>query len=217
MHPSIETSPKRARTYQFTTTPPCGPPRPAQAGVWGPPARAAQRARRAVNRRTPHGAARDWAVKRLPHPAAPLSFFPVALLGMDHVAMSGNQCGFRLDLSATGSPPPPIVTSPETREPVLSQVLAIGATVNVSRNRIASGIGDVALSCVTFAELMSSINLNHFTHETLHYSNVPANTPQVTFNQVLASRTSSPLVSALETFIRSGFLRLLRRRPGGVG
>jgi hypothetical protein len=92
---------------------------------------------------------------------APLSYFAVALVGLDHVAVTGNQFGMRLGpVSGTDNWTPPLK---DESEPTLSQVMVIGATVDVSRNRIASSVEDVSASLITFAEALSVVTLNQTT------------------------------------------------------
>jgi hypothetical protein len=95
--------------------------------------------------------------------AAPLSYFAVALVGLDHVAVTGNQFGMSLGAvtGTNGSAWTPPIQS-ET-EPALAQVMVIGATLDVSRNRIASSVEDVSASLITFAEALSVVSLNQTT------------------------------------------------------
>jgi hypothetical protein len=96
--------------------------------------------------------------------SAPLGYCPVAIVGLDHVAVTGNQFGMRIgdgdDGSALSTWTPPIRGE---SEPLLSQVMVIGATVDVSRNRIAAPVQDANASLITFAEAFSIVSLNQTT------------------------------------------------------
>ncbi len=120
----------------------------------------------------------DWTVARTPAPtsAAPLSFFPLAIIGLDHVGVMGNQLAVRLDVSQLSSDQLtdlerrralPIVADDEL---ILSQLFIIGTTVNVSGNRCSSGfhlepsitgpVPNSVLSILTFGETLSSLAIN---------------------------------------------------------
>jgi Family of unknown function (DUF6519) len=158
----------------------------------------------------------DFTVRRLPPPdsTAPLSFFPVALLGLDHVGVTSNQFGMRLQFAVTSPPLPPGQTAR-----ILGQVLAIGATVNASRNRCASGVGAVVLSLITFGEIMSILAVNQTTHQNacLSHRNFDASDSSTIFdasdaNQVLLMPSSPPTldVAALVQTLSAGFVKLLQ-------
>jgi hypothetical protein len=178
----------------------------------------------------------DWQYRRVP-PAgsgAPLSFFPVALLALDHVGVQNNSFALRLEKapSVTLPTPPPPLPDVGGQQPSIvhayAQVFIIGSTLNASRNRIASGIDNVVLSLLTFTELMSVASANQSTHSILGIPNVsdpisgnpngPAS-PYVLYqddqtrisagNQVMLSRTP-PVVETLARSLRQGFVRLLR-------
>jgi hypothetical protein len=113
----------------------------------------------------------DWDVTTLPslRSRAPLAFFPAAIVGLDHVGVNGNQFALRLNGNATR--PPLQVPRPSTPsqtmlipEPMLAQLLVLGATVDVSRNRISENVGSVVLSMITNADIMNITSFNQTTH-----------------------------------------------------
>jgi hypothetical protein len=110
----------------------------------------------------------DWVVKRLPtgRSRPPLSFFPVAVLGLDHVSVTGNQFGLRVVLDPDlGTPNPPDTTMPWLQGQVFAQVMALGGLVEVSRNRCSSGLRVARLSLLTYGELANNVSLNQLTHD----------------------------------------------------
>lgn len=162
----------------------------------------------------------------LPPTAAPFSFFPVALLGLDHVTVASNQFGLRLIFNTSSPTPPP----DQHNAQIFGHVLAIGATVNVTRNRCASQIGRVYLSLVTFDQIMGLAAANQMTHDFVTISNRqpdPDNTAVDPFdvstaNQVLLSlsfATSPPAhppktladeLAHIRTVLQQGFTKLLQ-------
>jgi hypothetical protein len=169
----------------------------------------------------------DWQYKRVP-PAgsnAPLSFFPVALLALDHVGMQNNQFALRLEKSPSATLPTPPHPLPETRPasgfPTIphayAHVFIIGSTLNASRNRIASGIDHAALSLLTFTELMSQASANQMTHNIVGIAATVTSfvlyqdetTRTQAGNQVMLKRTG-PNIGLLDRALRQGFVRLLR-------
>ncbi|HEY6477573.1 MAG TPA: DUF6519 domain-containing protein, partial [Polyangia bacterium] len=94
----------------------------------------------------------DFTVRRTPltPTTAPISFFPVALLGLDHVALASNQFGLRLQFETTAPTPPTIQNGSQ----IFGHVLAIGATITATRNRCAAQVGSVFLSLVSFDQIM---------------------------------------------------------------
>ncbi|HEY4186251.1 MAG TPA: hypothetical protein VGP07_14340 [Polyangia bacterium] len=118
----------------------------------------------------------DWEVLRVPTvgTGAPLAYFPAALLTLDHLTLSDNQFAFRLrGFKIPTSPPvtsPPIAgggSPPLMVQPVLSQVFAVGATVNASSNRIAEPVTDATLSLITISHFLSLTTFNQTTHQIL--------------------------------------------------
>jgi len=122
----------------------------------------------------------DWEVLRLPKVGfrPPLSYFPVALLTVDHLGIAGNQLFFRLRGQKIRNSPP--MTSPPVfgfREPVLSHVFGVGATISVSGNRVSEAIEDAILSIFTVGELLNLSALNQSTHQVLVLNNSQRNAP----------------------------------------
>lgn len=110
----------------------------------------------------------SWTLARAKptYATTPVAYFPVAIVGLDHVAVLGNQFGLRFENPSNFSLLPPVPQS-SMSERMLGHVLAMGGTLDVSRNRIASGIGDVAFSLVSFAEGMSVVAQNQTTRDVL--------------------------------------------------
>jgi hypothetical protein len=118
----------------------------------------------------------DWEVLRVPRVGigAPLAYFPVALLTLDHLSMADNQFAFRLrGFKIPTSPPatsPPIAgggSPPLMVQPILSQVFGVGATVHASANRVAEPVTDATLSLMTISHLLSLSIFNQTTHQIL--------------------------------------------------
>ena len=104
----------------------------------------------------------DWHVVRLPrYGGAPLSYFPTAIIALDHVTLNGNQFATSIDGIVTTDLPPP---NSQVSEPVLSDVLAMGVTLNVQLNRFSETIGSCAFSFLSRADIMSTVSLNQSTH-----------------------------------------------------
>jgi hypothetical protein len=106
----------------------------------------------------------DWLLQRQPVFGAPLAIFPVALMTLDHLAVTGNQFAFRVrgNIGETASPLPagdtPIV------EPVLAHLFAAGATADVTGNRLSETFGLVNSSIWSLSELVNFTNYNQTTH-----------------------------------------------------
>jgi hypothetical protein len=118
----------------------------------------------------------DWEVLRVPTvgTGAPLAYFPVALLTLDHLSLSDNQFAFRLrGFKIPTSPPvtsPPVAgggSPPLMIQPVLSQVFGVGATVHASSNRVAEPPTDATLSMITVSHFLSLTTFNQTTHQVL--------------------------------------------------
>jgi hypothetical protein len=109
----------------------------------------------------------DWAVQQLANPSlrAPLAFFPVALLSLDHLGVEGNQFAFRL----RGLGPSSRFTSPVIgyREPVMSHALMVGATLQVGGNRFSENLRSTILSMLAIAQFMNQSTFNQSTHQIL--------------------------------------------------
>src|SRR5207244_6488427 len=109
----------------------------------------------------------DWALQRLASPGlrAPIAFFPVALLSLDHLGIEGNQFAFRL----RGLPPGVRFSSPVLgfTEPVLAQALFVGGTVQVGGNRFSETLQSTILSMLAVAHMMQISSYNQSTHQVL--------------------------------------------------
>jgi hypothetical protein len=106
----------------------------------------------------------DWILQRIPVARlhAPISFFPVALLALDHLGVEGNQFAFRLrGLSSKSKFAIPVRGY---TEPVLAHALMIGATVQAGGNRFAESVRKTILSLLAIAELMHVTTYNQSTH-----------------------------------------------------
>jgi hypothetical protein len=130
------------------------------------------------------------------------------LLCLDHAAMANNQFGMRLQFNVS----PPIPTDFFAPAQMLGQVLAIGATVNMTRNRAAAGVGTVLLSLVAFDQIMGVVAANQATHDITILSNrdfSPFDAFSKT-NQVLLQNGPSVDLSPLKRTLQTGFTRLLQ-------
>jgi hypothetical protein len=111
----------------------------------------------------------DWEVLRVPRAVvAPIAFYPVALLTLDHLSVDHNQFSFRL--RGTQIPTsPPRTRSPVFGydEPILAQVLGIGATSNITGNRFSEPVGHSILSLCCLSHLMAGVTYNQSAHELL--------------------------------------------------
>jgi hypothetical protein len=109
----------------------------------------------------------DWALQQLANPTlrAPVAFFPVALLSLDHLGVEGNQFAFRL----RGLGPSSRFTSPVLgySEPVMSHALMVGATLQVGGNRFAENLHSTILSMLAIAQFMNQCTFNQSTHQIL--------------------------------------------------
>ncbi|HVV50843.1 MAG TPA: DUF6519 domain-containing protein [Polyangia bacterium] len=139
---------------------------------------------------------------------APVSFFPVALLCLDHVGVTGNQFGLRFQANVEPPEPPPF----NGLSQILGQVLAIGATVNVTRNRASAGVGTVLLSLVAFDQIMGVMAANQTTHDIMILSNRVLESPfdvQSDTNQVLLT-SGSGSTGEFRPILQAGFVKLLQ-------
>jgi hypothetical protein len=141
----------------------------------------------------------DWNVTRAPtQPDAPLAFFPVALLTLDHLQMLGNHLALRVEGVPAGLPPPITGLPAPVTEPILSHLLALGVTVKIELNRFSENLKSVFLSVMARAEILNNTAFNQCTHEVyairqVHQqnpafspsTNSPSNTIQKVNNQVL--------------------------------
>jgi hypothetical protein len=158
----------------------------------------------------------DFTVRRTPMTptAAPISFFPVALLGLDHVSVASNQFGLRLTFD-TSSPKPP---DDQEGAQVFGHVLVLGATINVTRNRCASQVGRVFLSLVAFDQIMGITAANQATHDIVAISNrqllVGGSQPDpfdmTRANQVLLGNKNGVDIIDVRVVMQEGFTKLLQ-------
>jgi hypothetical protein len=153
----------------------------------------------------------DFTVRRLPpsDSTAPLSFFPVALLSLDHVGVTSNQFGMRLQFAGVTPPTPPPF---DGLTQVLGQVLAIGATVNMTRNRVAAGVATVSFSLVGFDQIMGVMAANQTTHDIAAISNrdfSPFDVQSSTNQILLLSTDGGGGTHALRATLKAGFTKLL--------
>ena len=106
----------------------------------------------------------DWVLRRIPPTRlrAPISYFPVALLSLDHLSLEGNQFAFRL----RGLTERSVFRVPVSgyKAPVFSHVFAVGATLQVGGNRFAESVTKTILSLLALAELMQVSTHNQSTH-----------------------------------------------------
>jgi hypothetical protein len=133
----------------------------------------------------------DWAVQRAPAPDAPLAFFPVTLMTLDHLAVIGNQMAFRV---RNFQPPvPPEGTQPI--EPVLAQLFAAGATVDVSGNRLSESLRLVFSSIWSLGELVNIMTFNQTSH--FVFGETTKSQAVLQFNQVMFDRHDKTLQDQL--------------------
>ena len=118
----------------------------------------------------------DWSVTRTPTPGAPLSFFPVVLLTLDHLGMLGNHLALRVQGNALAGLPLPHPNNAGDAEafaagfafePILSHILAAGVTLNVQLNRISESVRASYLSLLANADLLNYTAYNQTTHDVL--------------------------------------------------
>jgi hypothetical protein len=152
--------------------------------------------------------------------SAPLSYFPTSLLGLDHIGVNGNHFALRVIGLSNGFQRPPIPGA--SRDALLAGLFAMGATVDVSRNRVAETVGRSTFSLLTVGEIMNITALNQTTHDnfamttvlgTSQNANEEANVLRDTPNQVLFSRTEAemaPLEVRARSFVAAVFQRMLR-------
>jgi hypothetical protein len=122
----------------------------------------------------------DWEVLRVPKVGVepPISFFPVALLTLDHLKILDNQFALRLRGPGINASPPH--TNPPVAgftEPVLSNVFGLGATLVATGNRVSESVRDSILSLLTLSELMSSVTFNQSTHEIMTFNRSTIESP----------------------------------------
>ncbi|HEY7371222.1 MAG TPA: hypothetical protein VIF57_03520 [Polyangia bacterium] len=141
----------------------------------------------------------DWDVTRPPTQAdAPLAFFPVALLTLDHLEMLGNHLALRVEGVPAGLPPPITGLPAPVTEPILAHLLALGVTVKIELNRFSENLRSVFLSVMARAEIMNNTAFNQCTHEIFAIrqvkeqhpafspsTNSPTNSIQKVNNQIL--------------------------------
>jgi hypothetical protein len=133
----------------------------------------------------------DWAVQRQPGQGAPLAFFPVTLMTLDHLAVTGNQFAFRV--RNFQAPPPPAGGTPI--EPVLAHLFAAGATVDISGNRLSETFRLVFSSIWSLAELLNIMTFNQTTHFT--FGETTQSQSVVQNNQVIFTRKDQGLPGQL--------------------
>jgi len=109
----------------------------------------------------------DWEVALQPHlsPPAPLSFFSVVVLSLDHVTLVSNQFALRLT-GITPTTPPPVTGF---TQPLLAQVLAGGGTVQAAYNRASEPVTTMPVSIITGGEMLNVTAFNQGTHFTVAY------------------------------------------------
>jgi hypothetical protein len=140
----------------------------------------------------------DWTVQRSPTVAgAPLAFFPIALVTLDHLGVLGNQMTLQID-GVPANLPSPLPPDEDVSEPVLSHLLALGLTLNIELNRFSENVKSVFLSIMARADLMNSTAFNQSTHDIFSIRQVrQQDFLNVINNQVLFLRT--PAISDTES------------------
>jgi hypothetical protein len=139
----------------------------------------------------------DWHVVRLPTNGAPLSFFPVAVLSLDHAGVNANQFALRLQAAPGLTLPPfgsvlgqvvsPGIGDPDlilSEEPLFGHVLIGGGTVEAVSNRFSEALIRAAaagggapvqavtpafVSLATFGVLLNTTAFNQGTRPMLAY------------------------------------------------
>jgi hypothetical protein len=143
----------------------------------------------------------DWDFE-ITSPTPPVSSFPIALLSLDHVGASGNECALRLRGST-----PPAFGSPggfAVNTPLLAHLFAVGGTVDVAGNRLAEEVSSIFFSIITFADVLNVTAYNQGTHLIVAFKkeSIPENGDDHfmfrQFNQVLFRPRSSPTESQVE-------------------
>jgi hypothetical protein len=115
----------------------------------------------------------DWQVARQPTQGAPLSFFPIAILSLDHTGMLGNQLAMRVegDVENIPQPIPPMpsgdaaVLEALVFEPVFCHLFAIGVTTSIQFNRFSENVGGTFLSIMSNADTLQNTSYNQCTHD----------------------------------------------------
>ena len=117
----------------------------------------------------------DWQVVQPPTLGAPLSFFPVVLLTLDHLGMLGNHLALRVEGVPEGLPLPHPNGDGDAQafeqgfafEPILSHVMAAGVTINIQLNRMSENVRATYLSLLANADLLNYTAYTQTTHDTL--------------------------------------------------
>jgi hypothetical protein len=162
----------------------------------------------------------DWEVEELPA-TGPLSYFPIALLSLDHVAMNGNQCALRLrgslSLPQFGAPSPLPGNDFIVHTPLFSHVLAAGGTVQVADNRFAEEVSATTFSAATYARMLNVTAYNQATHAIIAHKPLEPTNSEFVFDEgnliIFAERDLSP-PSTLTGFLGT-FFDMMRRMFGG--
>lgn len=104
----------------------------------------------------------DWEIITFPFTGIPLSYFPNALLGVDHTTVSGNQFAVRIEPPDAGGDTTPAFEG--VLAPIFGTLLAGGVTLNVELNRFSENIGSTYLSLLANGDILNTTTLNQCTH-----------------------------------------------------
>jgi hypothetical protein len=144
----------------------------------------------------------DFFVSVQPPPGVPLAIFPLALMTLDHLSVTGNQVAFRernLQVDGIVSPLP---EGGVVNEPVLAHMFAAGATADVSGNRFSEAFGLVNSSVWTLAELVNYTTYNQMTHQ--FFSGISAQSSSEPNNPTLLT-DGNQVLFAVNPPVLSGF------------
>jgi len=106
----------------------------------------------------------DWNIVRTPPASGPLGIFPVALMTLDHLSITGNHLALHISNFTTDPPPPPpdpgLVGTDVRSTPMLAHLFAAGGTVQISANRVAGSVADTLLSIWALGEMATEVTAN---------------------------------------------------------
>ena len=112
----------------------------------------------------------DWTIQRVG--SGPLGIFPVALMTLDHLSITGNHLALHINnIPSEFTPPEELPLPPVRFTPMLAHLFAAGGTVQIAGNRVASSVIDVLLSIWAMGEMATMVVSNQTTLDNFSRTN----------------------------------------------
>jgi hypothetical protein len=156
----------------------------------------------------------DWTIQR--PSSGPLGIFPIALMTLDHLSVTGNHLALHIDNIPSEFTPPEELPPPQVRfTPMLAHLFAAGGTVEIAGNRVAGSVIDTLLSIWALGEMATMMTSNQTAlvnfARTNDFGFLVTSDNQVMFFEPVVDQHSTFFVDTLHLYFRLLF------RPASAG